>query len=97
VSSFVETKKYSPGTTLKSWLELTCPLLIAASLDTFCLVAPQLEEVRGGVKPWLMARWKARVEFLLSVIRLRPWGISDSANCTMLRAVVLTDLNAPVW
>ena len=26
---------------LKSWLELTCPLLIAASLDTFCLVAPQ--------------------------------------------------------
>ena len=26
------------------------------------------EEVRGGVEPWLMARWKARVEFLLSVI-----------------------------
>jgi len=22
----------------------------------------------GGVEPWLMARWKARVEFLLSVI-----------------------------
>jgi len=85
-----------------------------------------------------MARWKARVEFLLSVIELlfpsltveallgkmsqtslpsgggrslgakisggrgRPWGIyigfyktrhillSDSANCTVLRAVVLT-------
>jgi len=28
------------------------------------------EEVRGGVEPWLMARWKARVEFLLSVIGL---------------------------
>jgi len=86
----------------------------------------------------LMARWKARVEFLLSIIGLlflsltvkalqgkrcqdsllsgggwsvrtkisrgrgRPWGIffgfyktrhillSDSANCTVLRAVVLT-------
>ena len=24
----------------------------------------------GGVQPWLMARWKARVEFLLSVIGL---------------------------
>jgi len=28
------------------------------------------EEVRGGVEPWLMARWKAHVEFLLSVIEL---------------------------
>jgi len=68
-----------------------------------------------------MARWKARVEFLLRVIGLlflsltiealqgkfsgargRPWGIffgfyktrhillSDSANCTVLRVVVLT-------
>jgi len=26
------------------------------------------EEGRGGIEPWLMARWKARVEFLLSVI-----------------------------
>jgi len=24
----------------------------------------------GGVEPWLMARWKARVEFLLSIIGL---------------------------
>jgi len=24
----------------------------------------------GGVEPWLMTRWKARVEFLLSVIKL---------------------------
>ena len=24
----------------------------------------------GGVEPWLMARWKARVEFLISVIEL---------------------------
>jgi len=28
------------------------------------------EEVRGGVEPWRMARWKARAEFLLSVIEL---------------------------
>jgi len=34
------------------------------------LLYPHFEEVRGGVEPWLMARWKARVEFLLSVIEL---------------------------
>jgi len=99
---------------------------------------PHFEEVRGGAEPWLIARWKARVEFLLSVIELpcicytvealqgktcqdsllsgegrslgakisggrgRPWGIffgfyktrhillSNSANCIVLRAVVLT-------
>jgi len=99
---------------------------------------PHFEEVRGSVEPWWMARWKARAEFLLSVIELlflsltvqapqgktcqdsllsgegrslgakitggrgRPWGIffgfyktrhillSDSLNCTVLRAVVLT-------
>jgi len=28
------------------------------------------EEVRGGVEPWWMARWKARAEFLLSVVEL---------------------------
>ena len=31
---------------------------------------PHSEEVRGGVEPWSMARWKARAEFLLSVIEL---------------------------
>ena len=31
---------------------------------------PHFEEVRGGVEPWTMARWKARAEFLLSVIGL---------------------------
>ena len=31
---------------------------------------PHFEEVRGGVEPWWMARWKARDEFLLSVIGL---------------------------
>jgi len=99
---------------------------------------PHFEEVRGGVEPCWMARWKARVEFLLSVVELlflsltvealqgkmcqnslpsgvgrsigakishgsgRPWGIffgfyktghillSNGANCTALRAVVLT-------
>jgi len=28
------------------------------------------EEVRGGIEPWWMAHWKARAEFLLSVIGL---------------------------
>ena len=31
---------------------------------------PHFEEVRGGVEPWWMARWKARAEFLLSVSEL---------------------------
>ena len=31
---------------------------------------PHFEEVRDGVEPWWMARWKARAEFLLSVIEL---------------------------
>ena len=31
---------------------------------------PHFEEVRGGVEPWLMTRWRAPVEFLLSVIEL---------------------------
>ena len=31
---------------------------------------PHFEDVRGGVEPWWMARWKARAEFLLSVIEL---------------------------
>ena len=31
---------------------------------------PHFEEVMGGVEPWWMARWKARAEFLLSVIEL---------------------------
>ena len=92
----------------------------------------------GGVQPWLMARWKARVELLLNVIELLflsvtvealqgkmcqnslPSGVvghlepkfqgngsslgniffgfyktrhillSNSANCTVLRAIVLT-------
>jgi len=34
------------------------------------VIYPHFEEVRGGVEPWLMARWKARVEFLLSVTEL---------------------------
>jgi len=31
---------------------------------------PHFEEVRGSVEPWWMARWKARAEFLLSIIEL---------------------------
>jgi len=31
---------------------------------------PHFEEVKGGVEPWWMARWKAGAEFLLSVIGL---------------------------
>ena len=30
----------------------------------------QIGEVRGNVEPWLMARWKARVHFVLTIIEL---------------------------
>ena len=36
--------------------------------DKFRYLIPILRKLGGGVEPWLMARWKARVEFLLSVI-----------------------------
>ena len=97
---------------------------------------PHFEEVRGGIEPWWMARWKDRDEFLLSVRELlflsltvealqgktcqnsqpsgvgrsggrgRPWGIffgfyktryillSNGANCTVLRAAVLTQYHS---
>ena len=38
--------------------------------DTSMYFDPHFVEVRGGVEPWWMARWKARAEFLLSVIEL---------------------------
>ena len=38
--------------------------------DTSRHVDPHFEEVWGGVEPWWMAHWKARAEFLLSVIEL---------------------------
>ena len=31
---------------------------------------PHFDEVRGGVEPWSMARWKALAEFLLTVTEL---------------------------
>ena len=34
------------------------------------IIYPHFEEVTGGVEPWLMGRWKTRVEFLLSAIEL---------------------------
>jgi len=34
------------------------------------VIYPHFEEVMGGVEPWLMAGWKAQVEFLLSIIEL---------------------------
>jgi len=106
--------------------------------DQFRYFIPHFEEVRGGVERRLMARWKAHVEFVLSVIELlflsltvealqckmcqnsllsggvghleprlqwegvlpgeyfygfyktRHILLSDSANCTVLHAIVLT-------
>ena len=59
---------------------------------------PHFEEVRGGVEPWSMARWKALAEFFLSVIRLlflshflsHFFSISHFAIQRCKRAVVLT-------
>jgi len=41
------------------------PLLSKLSKRQIYVLYPRFEEVRGGLEPWLMARWKARVEFLL--------------------------------
>ena len=32
--------------------------------SAFTQIDPHSQEVRGGVEPWLMARWKARVDVL---------------------------------
>ena len=40
---------------------------------------PHFEDVRGGEEPWLMARWKAHVEFLLSVTELRFLSLTVEA------------------
>ena len=43
---------------LKSWLQVTYSLLKAASVDTFCLVAPQPQEIEHeGQHP--LAVWRA--------------------------------------
>jgi len=38
--------------------------------DKFRYIIPHFEEVGGGVEPRLMARWKAHVEFVLSLVEL---------------------------
>jgi len=52
VSTFVETKKYSPATTLSPEILALNDLLLlkAASFDTFCLVAPQPQEIEKEVQ-----------------------------------------------
>ena len=46
------------------------------------------EEVRGGVEPWWMARWKARAEFLLSVITVARDRDSDSERLLYFGRVI---------
>ena len=48
---------------------------------------PHFEEVRGGVEPWWMARWKALAEFLLSVIELLFYS---ARNARIASAVLAT-------
>jgi len=53
-----------------------------------CPKDDKFEEVRGGVEPWLMARWKARIEFLLSVINFffyLVWLRRYKAKCVKTR------------
>ena len=38
--------------------------------DTSMHFDPHFEEVRSGVEPWSMARWKALAEFFLSALEL---------------------------
>ena len=48
-------------------LPVTFPVIAGSAFTQF---DPHFEEVRGGVEPWLMARWKGRIDFLLSIIEL---------------------------
>jgi len=52
VPSFLETKKYSPGTTPSPEIlaQTDPPLLKAASFDTFCLVARHPQEIEKEVQ-----------------------------------------------
>ena len=56
-------------------------------------IDPHFEEVRGGVDPWWMARWKAGAEFLLSVIELL---FTARCNARIASAVLATAIPS-VW
>jgi len=45
---------------LKCKTDLSCIVEIVQK-TTILVIYPHFEEVRGGVEPWLMALWKARV------------------------------------
>jgi len=47
--------------------------------DKFKVIYPRFEEVRGGVEPWLMARWKALYDFLFVVIELFSLALTVEA------------------
>ena len=49
--------------------------------DTSMHFDPHFEEVRGGVEPWWMARWKALAEVLLSVIELLTVEALQGKTC----------------
>jgi len=56
------------------------------------------EEVRGSVEPRWMARWKARVEFLLSVIELLFLCITvEALQCKMCQNSLPSGVGRPVW
>ena len=52
--------------------------------DTSRHFDPHFEEVGGGVEPWSMAPWKARPEFLLSVIELLFLSLTVAVSYTHL-------------
>ena len=55
------------------------PLLSKLSERQIEVFDPHFEKVRGSVEPWLMARWKARVKFLLRVTERRFLSLSVEA------------------
>jgi len=54
-------------------------------------IYPHFAEVRGGVEPWLMARWKTLVEFLLSTIELL---VTARRNARIASAVLATAISS---
>ena len=57
---------------------------------------PHFEEVRGGLEPWWMARWKALAEFLLSVIELLFKGRRNARIATAVLATAIASVRLSV-
>ena len=79
---------------LKSWLQVTYPLLKAASFDTFCLVAPQPQETGKEVQLHLTP---APALHTLRLIARQPWRHCVTSLRNWRRAIQSADAGLLVF